>query len=1059
MVNLKRRLSFIVTIIFLALAIFPLFSYANLNITNPINNSILTQNLTTISVNLTNFNTALIQFYYKKINESSYTLLNTNTTQNLSQYSFNWNITNLTDFTYELKVNASNSTTQINSINKIYIDKVYPNITNYSLKNPLLNNKSVFNNGSFSNLTLDLNESNYSIKQVNYTLDNNTNQLTWNSTLKLWTTVLELISTRVLNNITITAIDFSNKKTTRNISVLIDLNSPIINTLTIPTGNKTDPALDAENQIELNITDDINLSSQKIYLDDILINSTNNTNAFYYTDLTIQPNVGKHNITIIATDIFNKTTKLGYFVHWWFASSSNSFLQAWEQFANNSNPQIDKVYIAKESASNAYTYEEYPTNNKWFSKLENSGLIFNSTNYTIEFLNIEKDNSDILEFNFNKTPLIYINNQTTIGEDLISNIQDSFTTSVIDLVYVNTNTNKTAFIGDETKYYARTTLPKNFSNISNYDTIFYFEHTNLSTKQTLFQNDTCADSEYPFTKLDTRACYLIQNGKTIIYTPKHGIISANKDNIKPKINFNSYTHNDSVNFKINFTTTELTFCNVTIINEDNQSNFLAHSEFSSNSLENYEYDFQQIYFKDGDYNITIQCRDLWNNTNQTNKIISVLDTTPPEITIISPTQNKEFSTTSSNSYTFTIEAQTNEPSDIIYKIDTGFPQIIEENTTLTSTQVTKATGSYVLRIIAEDIKGNINSKEVDFSIDARIIETETAPITKTTGIVITKEENTTQSTKESKTWYKVYEEEKIDLLLNNPLFDLTKISFIPKENITNLKIEVEIIRDNYPIKIANNSHKIYQYYKIEEPYTKNKIINPEFTFRILKSWFNQNNIEKIIILRNHNNTWSNITPTKIGEDNIYLNYKMTTPGFSYYVIAGIEKLPRIEKPTIIKNITTNETNNTNNNQTKDISTNVTPPKKSSPLKLIILFLVLTSLIAGVIYSYKTIQIPVLKYEDLTKEEKTQLQEFISKRLSAGVAIHKIETELINHGWSQDITSKIIRTVNVPKQKEEELNKFIEKMRTLKNISDYDLKKALINVGWQPEVVDNILKKK
>jgi len=1041
MIFFSKRFNFIIFIFFLALALLSLNSNAEIFISNPTNDTLLTDNFTMITVNVSDINVSSLSFYYRKINESIDNLLIVNNTQNLSSYQYNWNITLLDDFTYLLKVVVDSQ----NYFSKFYLDRILPNITSIEL------NQSVFNNESYAYLFSDLNESNYSMKEVNYSFNNVTQSLNWNNSINKWDAILEIISNSVFNNLTIRAVDFANNLIEKNISFLVDLNSPIIDILEMPIGNKTVHSLAHENTIEFNISDDINMSFLEVYYDDILLNSSDVSSKYYYNSLDFFPNVGRHNITIIAKDIFNKTIKYENMVYYWFGSISESYLVKWENFSNQSNSILNEVYIAKKNTGNYFLYERLV--NKFLANNDDSGLVFNSTNFTVEFLDIESDDNDFLEFNFNRTPIIYFNNDTLIGQELIDKIQGNFTTSVIDLIYVDVNTNKTAFIQNHSKYFARTTLPKDFSNLSNYDTIFYFENDSLINPKTLYQNDTCEDDEYPFSKEEKNPCYLIVNNKTVVYAPKHGVISANKDDISPKIFYNSFTHNNSINLFIDFSVSEPSYCNATIIEPNNNTLFLSASD-----LTDYYHSFGNRYFDDGDYNLTISCVDYWGNVNSTNYSIVVADIIPPQITINSPNDGQDFETTSANSYTFTIDVLTDEISRIIYKIDTGFPEVIEENTTTATKEVTKPTGNYMLTIYAEDLAGLTSQKVIYFSIDARIVEVETQAPTSSiqSGIIVSREENTTITKKESKSWYNLEENKKVDMTLTNSLFDLVKISFLPDVNVTNLKIEAELIDSNYPINIKNNSHRIYQYYKITQSNNNYKVKNPEFTFRVQNSWMRNNNIEKIIINRYSDDSWTNITPEKTGSDSVYSNYRFVSSGFSYYVITGVPFLPKIEKPTLITNVTVNETKDNITDYSSDISTEI---EKKNYLGIFLIFVVLTSLIAGGVYSYKTIQIPVLKYEDLTNQEKEKLKDYISKRLSAGIAIHKIEAELIDHGWSQDITSKIVRTVKVPLQKEKELRDFIEKMRQLKNISDYDLKKALINVGWQPEIVENILKKK
>ena len=475
---------------------------------------------------------------------------------------------------------------------------------------------------------------------------------------------------------------------------------------------------------------------------------------------------------------------------------------------------------------------------------------------------------------------------------------------------------------------------------------------------------------------------------------------------------------------------------------------------TNNYSEKFAYNFSNRYFSDGTYNITYRCKDQENNTNTTAKNIFVSDITRPIVTIISPVSTT-YSTSSADTYNVTISVGVNEPSNISYRIGTSAIKDIAFDSLSASSSENKQTGSYILMVYARDRSGNFVNKSVTFSVNARIVVQDQSATTTTTasGIVISSNQ-TTSTNKESEYWYQLVKDKKMDVLLENINFDLTKISFAVKKNISNVKLEVEMITSNIPVKLSNGKMRMYQYYSIKG-LNETTINGADIIFRVKKSWLSENNIDKVILTR-YKDSWSNLETTKLGEDMMYETFQATTPGFGYFAIVGLPPEPVIEKPTVIVNETQKPENTSKRNYT-DISIPVKKKKTDVKLIMILLLVFATVSIIG-IYSYKTITIPVLKYSDLTGDEKEKIRRYISIKLSTGEPVHKIETELINKGWSQDIVGNIIKTVEIPRSKELELEEFVERMLKLKNISKEDLKKALLKAGWQEEIVGNVLKR-
>ena len=1039
--------------------------FSRVQIIQPAANSMINSSMMIVA-NITGINATDVNFYYRT--NSSYILIGTNSSDNLSQYRIFWNITGREDNGYSIKVNATKNSTawQVNYSGTFYIERNIPKILSITLSNNT-NNRSIFANGTYVRITLSVNESNNTIRNIYANSSRISNSFfSWNRTLNRWISDIWFIGNVADNIIFIRAIDLSNKTSTINRSFRIDFARPsilirsetksIYNYIT-GKGSKTNPSGLTNNKLVFNATDDLNVSRYFIYYDDNIINYSLIESRYFFRNHSITPQPGKHNITLVVKDILNKTSINSTTVYWWISTAANPFISSWVNRTRTTN-SIAEVSLLKKSSDGYVNYVKL-NSTQYYSCYysETCGIRFNSSrNFTLEYLNIDKAKSSFFDFNWNKTPLIYFNNNSALTRSIISSLENGKTTKIKYLVLVNDSFGKTRFVYDKSIFFGRVTFDGNFSNTSRYTEAFYFRNKdNLSDLAIIRKNDSCTNPVNPFNQNMTRPCFVVNASRTSLYIPTTGLVTINYDNVTPKINI-SYpksTFNDSVGLRIAFTTSEVTRCNVSLKKGSEWANLTnANMTGSSAFASSYGFTFSSRQFTDGNFNITFNCTDYSGNKNVTKRTLSISDIVPPTITIVSPTAST-YSTTSSETYNISIRIDVNEQSNISYRIGNGSTYKIASNALSVTTSSVKPSGTYKITAYALDKRGNLRTREVTFTVNAKVTTTTTtSSTTSKTGIVVPQNQTTQLSNKDSEYWYKVQENIKTEMMVDNPALDITGISFVPKKNISSVKIELELIDKNIPVPLANNSNLMYQYYSIKGILNQSYINSPEIVFRVKRSWIKNNNIERIVLSRYHD-SWTELPTTKLGEDSTYEIYKAVTPGFSYFVIVGIPIPPKIEKPAEIKNVTPEV------NDTKDDIPDISVPVKKDKINvglLMTIIVVISGLSLLGFYGYKTISIPVLKYGDLTSEEKDKLRKYIAIKLTTGEPIHKIETELINRGWSQDIVDNIIKTVELPRSKEHELEEFIEKMMKLRNIDKEDLRKALVNAGWQQEIVDTIL---
>jgi len=112
---------------------------------------------------------------------------------------------------------------------------------------------------------------------------------------------------------------------------------------------------------------------------------------------------------------------------------------------------------------------------------------------------------------------------------------------------------------------------------------------------------------------------------------------------------------------------------------------------------------------------------------------------------------------------------------------------------------------------------------------------------------------------------------------------IEKISFTATKD-QELTIKAEKL-DNKPEQIETPEKEVFSYLEIEGG---TEIEGVEIQFSVEKDWMQENNIEEITLLR-YTNSWQELPTQKIQELSDVIKYKATTPGFSYFAIAGKEK--------------------------------------------------------------------------------------------------------------------------------------------------------------------------
>jgi len=116
---------------------------------------------------------------------------------------------------------------------------------------------------------------------------------------------------------------------------------------------------------------------------------------------------------------------------------------------------------------------------------------------------------------------------------------------------------------------------------------------------------------------------------------------------------------------------------------------------------------------------------------------------------------------------------------------------------------------------------------------------------------------------------------------------LEEIKITAADNLTDVKVNIEKLTEK-PHDVTKPSEKVYAYISIETNAESDDISSILITFKVEKSWIEENNIDKetIILLRYHNNEWQKLTTTFKSENDKNVYYEAEVPGLSTFAIVG-----------------------------------------------------------------------------------------------------------------------------------------------------------------------------
>ncbi len=256
----------------------------------------------------------------------------------------------------------------------------------------------------------------------------------------------------------------------------------------------------------------------------------------------------------------------------------------------------------------------------------------------------------------------------------------------------------------------------------------------------------------------------------------------------------------------------------------------------------------------------------------------------------------------------------------------------------------------------ESVKPSFSSLSVSFTVAAA----ESSSSSSTTTLVTTTLVTTTPVT-QTKIVSSIADEKTASVSFTKT--DVTGIEITVIDAASNVKVTVENlltqpssipdvlnqIKDSLSTFSIGSKLKTFGYLSINVNIDDSNIDNAKVTFKVDKSWFSKNNIDKSSVkLARYHDGWDTLPTDISSEDDDYVYYVATTPGFSTFAIIGEEKIVATDKVTPPEELTPVE-----KADVADVAGGETPEEPASKSSAILIGIVLLVSVAALAYYIQT----------------------------------------------------------------------------------------------------------
>ncbi|NTV22844.1 MAG: PGF-pre-PGF domain-containing protein [Nanoarchaeota archaeon] len=638
-----------------------------------------------------------------------------------------------------------------------------------------------------------------------------------------------------------------------------------------------------------------------------------------------------------------------------------------------------------------------------------------------------------------------------------SDISSSIGETPLEYVIVS---NFTGFIPQDSDYYGRMELP------GRYDYLYYCSgNTSTCGKIT----SSCSGT---YTIASATACYVLGND-SVIYVPHFSSVFGINDTTYPALSVlspaNHSVQSNSV-FYLNFTVNETnphttTFCNYTLNNGTDTHSDLDIDTADLTATGTLYIGYIQLYnVRNGNYNLTISCKDLKGQATTKKLNISVVDTVRPVITSTEP-EDDDIST-SSESKTVALGATTDErsickyhPSNVVYaSMSTYLGSSSSYSLTHTEdiTYDSDSDESYYIACVDINNVETLARSHVTYTVDVGSGSTgggsdddDDSGSSGGGGGGTGGNTNPEPPARSTQVWRDMaggaytFNIPSLQIAFTNIFFS------VPAALEGTSQLTVERVDS---VDFSQVPFNLYQYLKVDRTNLEG-ITGITVKFRVPKAWISSKKIDPDSVrLFRYTDTWDMLTTKKLTNDSQYIYYESQAPGFSYFAISGqlaVESpiVPEPQKPP-----TGNVIVPTDDNGGEEETEEETESTSSGLGWLWFLFvlIIISGAIGGFFYYQRSVSV-------LSDKELNDLRVYVSKCKEEGVEFSNIKEALRKVGWSEDIITLVMHDVHVPSDEIDKLAQYIKTMKA-KRVSDTDIENNLKKVGWSSDLIAEARKK-
>lgn len=318
------------------------------------------------------------------------------------------------------------------------------------------------------------------------------------------------------------------------------------------------------------------------------------------------------------------------------------------------------------------------------------------------------------------------------------------------------------------------------------------------------------------------------------------------------------------------------------------------------------------YLLNGSYRIILYSNDSLGFIASANSTFTVVDATPPIILSTSPSGTIDYDTEVTLSVTLDENAtcKYSEDNESYASMNNFF-----DTTGIINTKDYDVQGgeSYTIYVRCMDIAGNINIgvDSINFTVEDYAPDDDGSPGGggRTTTGGTTPADVTTPSTSSKYNTFIIESKGNITLNVNSESISL-KYLFIQHLG-TKRNIDMSIIQ--HSLDAMPSSGNLFMSNKKKYSFVEVKHINLDNTdveavklrFKVLKSWINENSIvQNSIKIYRYTNAWDELSTTVYSQDSTSITFEATSPGLSYFIIAGDQQImPSTPPPANTNEIT------------------------------------------------------------------------------------------------------------------------------------------------------------